>query len=206
MILPERLKRVGQVNPVFIWNKMKVVVVHGCNDNKQEAFEGGRENTRHWHPWLKEELEKRGIEFSGELYPDDWNPDYSEWIKVFEKNKIDKETILVGHSCGGGFLLRWLGENKCRIKKLILVAPAITYGEYVNPSLVSFDLNKDCIKHVDKTVIFSSFNESKGLKKALRIICDKLEISPVLFKDKGHFTLEDMGTREFPELLEEILN
>ena len=55
--------------------------------------------------------------------PEPWKPDYEKFKKEFEKYKVDENTILVGHSCGCAFLVRWLGETKKKIYKLILVAP-----------------------------------------------------------------------------------
>lgn len=74
-------------------------------------------------------MKNRKIEVSADLYPQDWRPHYDDWKKVFEKNEINSDTILIGHSSGGGFLVRWLGEAKIKIKKLILVALAIMNEE-----------------------------------------------------------------------------
>ncbi len=48
---------------------MNVIIVHGSNSSKKESKEGKPENERHWKPWLKKELEKRGIPVSNEFYP-----------------------------------------------------------------------------------------------------------------------------------------
>jgi hypothetical protein len=68
-----------------------VIIVHGANEDEKSAKEGGVENTRHWHPWLKKELEERGVDVSGELYPRDWEPDYNEWKELFEKTRLMKK-------------------------------------------------------------------------------------------------------------------
>ena len=53
-----------------------------------------------------------------------YQPKYELWKTEFEKNEIDEETSLVGHSNGAGFIIRWLSENKdVRVDKVILVAP-----------------------------------------------------------------------------------
>lgn len=99
---------------------MNCIIVHGSNSSEKHANEGLPRNERHWKPWIKKELEKRGFDVSNELYPKDWLPDYEEWKKVFERNKIDENTILIGHSAGTAFILRWLSENKRKVDKLIL--------------------------------------------------------------------------------------
>jgi len=187
---------------------MNVVIVHGCNDDEEEGLEFPRENERHWKPWLKRELEKRGIEVSNELYPEDWKPNYEKWKKIFEKNKVDENTVLVGHSCGGGFLIRWLSETKRKIKKLILVSPGKVKNETLK-SLVGFYGDETC-SHLDKyssgeIVLFTSDNDIPQHIKNAHEYEKELPARVIILKNHGHFTLGDMGTEEFPELLEEVL-
>ncbi len=187
---------------------MNVVIVHGCNDNKEESLESPPENERHWKPWLKRELEKRGIEVSNELYPEDWNPSYEEWKKKFEENKMDEDTVLIGHSCGGGFLVRWLAENKKRIRKLILVSPGKARNEMWE-SLSNLSGGKT-YSGIDKysregIVLFTSDNDIPQHIKNAHEYEKGLPAKIIVLKNHGHFTLGDMGTEEFPELLEEVL-
>lgn len=187
---------------------MNVVIVHGVNDTKEEATspKWESENIRHWKPWLKRELEKRGISVSNELYPQDWDPKYEEWKKVFERNEINENTILIGHSAGGGFLVRWLGETEKKVKKLILVAPAVVHGEWIHPEdLLKFKINPKVKNLAEEIVIFVSDDDSRSILESVEIISKVLQIKPIKFKGKGHFTFGDMGSYEFPELLEEIL-
>jgi uncharacterized protein len=158
-------------------------------------------------PWLKNNLEKRGINVSNKLYPCDWNPIYTEWKKEFEKSIINEDTILVGHSAGCGFLIRWLGESKKKVNKVILVAPAVIQSKkwkFIN-NLLDFELNKDIIKFVNKTVIFFSDNDSKEILNSVNKLSELFYIKPTKLKNHGHFTFGDMGTDEFPELLDKIL-
>lgn len=186
---------------------MNCIIVHGSNSNEKEAKKGGVENTRHWHPWLKKELEKKGIKASGELYPADWKPEYKQWKNVFEKNKIDENTVLVGHSAGCAFLLRWLSESKRKVRKVILVAPYILdmpEAPFLS-DLVNFEINKDIKNCFDELIIFYSANDNKCIIDSAILINKKLGGKIIRFKDKGHFTLGSMKTREFPELLDAIL-
>ena len=187
---------------------MNVIIVHGANDSKEGAFEGGRENTRHWFPWLRKELEKRKIKFSSELYPKDWEPDYEEWKSIFEKNEINEDTILVGHSLGCGFILRWVAENKRRVKKIILVAPYVLDSKELPglSNMVNFNFDESMKDYYQEMVVFSSENDYSFILKSVKEINNKLNPRHILFKDKGHFTRKDLGKEEFPELLEEILN
>ena len=55
--------------------------------------------------------------------PEPYQPQYSSWRAEFEHYDIDENTLLVGHSYGAGFLIRWLSEHPMKIAKLVLVAP-----------------------------------------------------------------------------------
>jgi hypothetical protein len=158
-------------------------------------------------PWIKKNLEKEDIDVSNKLYPKDWNPNYTDWKKEFEKNRIDQNTVLVGHSTGCAFLLRWLGEKKRKVGKLILVAPAVLPSEkweFIN-DLLNFEINRDIRDFVKKITVFVSNNDSKEILKSVEVISELFSIAPVKLLNRGHFTLEDMKKEEFPELLCKIL-
>ena len=55
-------------------------------------------------------------------------------------------------------------------------------------------------------VIFTSNDEEKDGKTSVKIYYDALGGRIIELKNHGHFTKEDMGTEEFPELLKEVLN
>ncbi len=183
-----------------------VVLVHGSNDNEKEGLEFPRENQRHWFPWIKDELEKQGINVSHELYPMDWSPNYEKWKKVFEKNKINKNSILIGHSAGAGFLVRWLEETKRKIKKLILVAPYVVHDGEADwlKEFVNFKFDKSLKNYYDELIIFYDKKDMKGILQNVSIIKKILGGKVIDVKNHGHFTEEDTGTKEFPELLNEI--
>lgn len=87
----------------------------------------GGDSTTNWFPWLKSIKEKKGHEVFVPDFPNTEFPIYEEWCEHWEKiyaSKVDKDSVLVGHSLGGSFLLRWLSESNTSIAQLILVAPA----------------------------------------------------------------------------------
>ncbi len=94
-----------------------VIIVHGCNDKDKEKLSQGEQeqNLRHWISWLKNELKKKEIKCFNPLMPKNWNPKYKYWKEEIEKTPVDKNSILIGHSAGGGFWLDCLGKQ---IKKL----------------------------------------------------------------------------------------
>ena len=183
------------------------IIVHGSNSSKKEAKEGKPENLRHWKPWLKKNLEKRGIKTSNDLYPEDWLPDYDKWKKVFEKNIINEKTILVGHSAGTAFILRWLSENKRKVDKIILIAPSvIRTGKYEYLSkLKNFKYDSSLKKCFNTLTIFYSDNDDEDIIKSAKKVHEVVGGKIFNLKGRGHYTLDDMETEEFPELLAEVL-
>ena len=102
----------------------KVYVIHGCPSNIKKAMDPEtRTYDKHWIPWIKEELQSRGVEVETPLMPNPWEPIYEAFKVESNKYPVDEESILIGHSCGSAFLVRWLGDTKQKISKLILVAP-----------------------------------------------------------------------------------
>ena len=184
------------------------IILHGSNSTEEESKEGLPENERHWKPWLKKELEKKGINVSNDIYPKDWNPSYNEWKNVFEDNIVNEKTILVGHSAGGAFLVRWLWETKKKIKKLILVSPGKAGKE--SRKTLSNLYGSDTYKHIgnyvkEEIIVFTSNNNIPSHIKSADEYAKELPAKVINLKNHGHFTLGDMGTEEFPELLEEVL-
>jgi len=189
--------------------KINCIIIHGCPSDEEKAMDPEtRTYDKHWMPWIKEKLEAAGIKTEVPLMPEPWAPDYEKFKQEFEKYPVTENTILVGHSCGCSFLVRWLGESKVRIKKLILVAPW-KIGEDASPASKAFyDFTfdgtlKDRVGHI---VMFTSDTERENGKRGLEMFHGAIGGEIVNLKGHGHYILGDMGTAEFPELLVAVKN
>jgi predicted alpha/beta hydrolase family esterase len=143
--------------------------------------------------------------------PRSYNPDYKTHERVFNQMEISDKTILVGHSCGGGFLVRYFSEHKeLRPKKIILVAPWIDLENYLkelNPNSDFFDFEIDT-EITQRTKLHCMISSDDGIEIIDSVNKLERELPDMLmhnFTGKGHFTEPDLGTKEFPELLELIL-
>lgn len=138
--------------------------------------------------------------------PDPWEPDYNKYKKEFEKYKIDENSILVGHSCGCAFLVRWLGETKQKIRKLILVAPwkIPDKNDRFKKAFYEYTIDKTIKSRVKEIIMFTADNEEDDGRKSLKIFLEVLGGRVIELKGRGHYTFSDMGTEEFPELINEI--
>lgn len=177
---------------------MSVYLLHGCPDSEHEG------NNRDWISWTQSQLVECGIHASAPLMPQPWTPNYGVFKTEFEKNEITKHDILVGHSCGGAFLVRWLGDTKQKVKKLILVAPwKISEGQ---EEYYGFEIDKTIPERVGEIVMFTSDDEEDDGKESVKIFHEALGGKLVELSGRGHFDREGMGTDAFPELLYEILS
>ena len=186
---------------------MTVYILHGCPSDIEKAMNPEtRTYNKHWIPWLKEQLVARGIDVETPLMPNPWAPDYVEFRKEFEKFPVSEDDILIGHSCGGAFLVRWLGDSKQKIAKLILVAPwkVPDAGDRLREEYYGFEIDKTIPDRVGEIVMFTSDNEEEDGKKSVKIFHEALGGKLVELPDKGHYTMKDMGTTVFPELLAQI--
>ena len=139
--------------------------------------------------------------------PNPWEPNYQAFKKEFEKYPVSENDILIGHSCGTTFLLRWLGDTKQKIAKLILVAPwAIAdKNDEARKAFYEHPIDESIKSRVGEIIYFTSDNEREDGQKSLKIIHNILGGKIIELKKHGHYTLRDMGTEEFPELLAETL-
>ncbi|MBP6925490.1 MAG: alpha/beta hydrolase [Candidatus Pacebacteria bacterium] len=165
----------------------------------------------HWFPWVQKQLTRQDILCQALEMPQSYNPTYMEHERVLNQMEISNETILVGHSCGGGFLLRYLSEHpSLSPKKVILVAPWLDpegYLKELSPESDYFDFTIDpaLTKRATLHCMYSSDDSQEVLDSVYRIQKELPDIGMHTLTDKGHFTEPDLGTKEFPELLELIL-
>ena len=187
----------------------RVIIIHGCPSNVEKAMDPQtRTHDKHWIPWLKKELIIKGIKVEVPLMPTPWKPEYEKFKEELEKYTITENTTLIGHSCGGAFLVRWLGETKRKIHKLILVAPwKIPDGtDAIKKAFYEYTIHREVRSQVKEIIMFTADDEEEDGKKSLEIFYNALGGKIVNLKGRGHYMLSDMGTEKFPELLEEILS
>ena len=178
------------------------VIIHGCPATQSDtAFD------KHWIPWVKKELNARGIPTIAPHMSEPWNPNYEAYKKEFQKEDINEQTTLIGHSCGASFLVRWLGESKRKIDTLILVAPWKIAGENdMEKAFYEYPIDGTIPSRVGRIVFFTADNEEREGKESLEIFHSALGGIIVNLSGRGHYVMDDMGTEKFPELIDEVIN
>ena len=181
-----------------------IIIIHG-SVSKEEFSESPLQSAKHWLPWAKEQLSTLGYTVNIPEMPEPYKPVYEEWKNILEKFEIGEETILIGHSCGGGFLVRWLSEHNIRVGKLILVAPWLDPKDELKNGFFDFEIHSNLVEKTKDgiTMFYSTDDEEDILESVEKIKSVAINIKIVEFSDKGHFTESDAVT-ELPEILEEI--
>ncbi|MEK6927132.1 MAG: class I tRNA ligase family protein [Nanoarchaeota archaeon] len=184
------------------------IIIHGSpSKDRTNESDYKPENEKHWISWIKNELEEREVKTATPQMPTPWAPKYEEWKSIMNKFDVNENTLLIGHSAGGAFIVRWLYETKKKIRKLILVSPGKS-GHEGRATLTDFygkgDYS-DIKKNIEKIVIFTSEDD---INYHIPIAYEyKEELAGKLIhlgKGYGHFCEKEMGKKEFPELFNEI--
>jgi predicted alpha/beta hydrolase family esterase len=184
------------------------IIIHGMPD-RDEYFnvEGDSQSNSHWIPWLQQQLIVNGVSTQTPDMPEAYEPDYQKWLSIFSNFKIDENTILVGHSCGSGFLIRYLSENDVKVGSVFLVAPWLDTDQTLNTNFFEFEIDRDFVsKTKSVNLIYSTDDYADVLDSVNKIVGEVGGVNVIKFENKKHFTFEDMKTRAFPELLDLILS
>jgi predicted alpha/beta hydrolase family esterase len=180
------------------------IIIHGCPSTPEgEGYAQPRGYDKHWIPWVAAELSARGISTRVPLMPSPWAPDYQAYKKAFERHRVGEHTILIGHSCGCAFLVRWLGETKQRIDTLVLVAPwkVPKEGDAVRKAFYEWAIDPTISDRVRKIIMFTSGTEAEAGKQSLGMYHAALGGTVIDLPGRGHYISVDGKPQDFPELL-----
>lgn len=191
---------------------MNAILVPGRPDKNEHYNPNNPSNSEdHWFSWLKRQLILKDIHAVSIEPPFPFRPRYEEWKIEFERFDITPKTILVGHSCGGGFLIRYLSEHKdLKVGKVVLVAPwtnPLNYDVSDTADFFDFELDPNFPSRTEGLTVFISSDDEPSVVKTVDILKD--EVSGIKYREyasKGHFCLDDLGGVEFPELLKELFS
>jgi predicted alpha/beta hydrolase family esterase len=191
---------------------MKNAILVPGRPDKEEHYNPLRPSNSedHWFGWLKRQLILKDIHAVAIEPPFPFRPRYEEWKKEFERFDITPETILVGHSCGGGFLVRYLSEHReLKVGKVVLVAPWMNPFNYEvsdTDSFFDFEIDGEFPSRTAGVTVFISSDDEKSVIKTVEILKEKVaNLRLKQYSDRGHFCTSDLNGVAFPELLEEVV-
>lgn len=184
------------------------IIIHGIPDKEHYLNNGSpRQSNNHWLPWLKNELGLNNIQTNIPEMPIPYEPNYTVWKAVFEQFPINENTILIGHSAGAGFLIRYLSENNIKVGKVILVAPWVDPMSELNElgceDFFKFEIDKNLVSKTQCVHVLYSTDDDASILETAKILKENIQdIKYHEFTNRGHFTTEPGYTNDtFPELL-----
>jgi len=185
------------------------IILHGKPD-KEEYYDPRQPSLSndHWLPWLQKQLIIKDIKTDTPEVARAYDPDWETWCREVERFYIGPDTILIGHSCGGGFWVKYLSLNKdIQVGKVILVAPwTDPDGDETRGFFDGYNIDKSLIKRTKGITIFHSDDDMGNVHKSVAEIRKKITGAKYReFHKYGHFDSAGMGTQEFPELLKEAV-
>lgn len=184
------------------------IILHGLSTREEyyDSTEPSSSNS-HWFPWLQRQLILKDFKADTPEIPFVYKMNYTDWVREVERFEITEETLLVGHSMGGGFWVRYLSEHpETRVAKVVLVAPWLNLSHEEDTDFFDFTLNPNITRQTKEFVVFESDNDSMDVQNSVAFLKEKLSgVKFVSFHNYGHFCFSDMKTAAFPELLEETL-
>lgn len=163
-----------------------------------------------WFPWVKQELEQLEYKVHIPQFPTPENQTLETWFDVFKRYEkfVDKDTLMIGHSLGGAFLLRVLETLSSSVVCVCIVAAPVGVRPIRNwegdQQFIGhpFDWRK-IREHARSFIVFHSDNDpyvslGNGAETA-----KQLGISLSFIPKAGHFNAA-AGYTEFRELLDQI--
>lgn len=179
------------------------IILHGM-PSKEEYYsdEYPSASNFQWLPWLQKQLLIRDIFAVTPEMPLSFLPEYLAWKKEFERHDVTAETILVGHSCGAGFLVRWLSEHKdVKVGRVFLVAPWIDPEKTLATGMFDFAIDPEFISRTKGVTVYVSNDDDSDIHESVQMINGPVTgIEVKQFAGRGHFLSDN-----FIELRDDIL-
>lgn len=103
-----------------------VTVIHGYGVRPESM----------WFPWLRQDLERRGLDVLIPRLPDPFRPNFEKWMAAAAPavRLWTRSTLVVAHSFGGALAVRLLEkEAEHKVAAVVLVAPLFTSTINIEP-------------------------------------------------------------------------
>lgn len=176
------------------------LIIHGTAGYPEE----------NWFPWLKKQLEERGYKVIVPQFPTPENQNPEHWFKTLSsyESSFSEETIIVGHSCGGLFLLRVLEKLNVKIKAAVFVAASVGIlplkHHEVDLPFLEKPLDWEKIrKSASHFFVFHSEDDPYICIENGEKIAQEVGTDLIRLKDAGHFNAKSSYTT-FELLLEKL--
>lgn len=186
------------------------IILHG-GPSKEEYYDPSLPSmsNSYWIPWLQAQLLKHDIPTVTPEVPWSFDRNWDTWSKELERYDIGPETILIGHSTGGGFIVKYLSiHENLKVGKVVLVAPWLDPDrEHTVNFFDDFEVDPTIVSRAAHGImVFNSSDDQESVQKTVHILREKVQhIDYREFENYGHFWFDEKKMSKFPELLEEVI-
>ena len=184
------------------YDMKNVILIHGYN-GIPKIYE-----------WLKDELEKLKYNVILPEFPPREGVIYEEWKKIFDQYRpyIDSDSIIVAHSIGNEFIIKYMNENDLNTKLYISLAGFSQYFEREDKQ----DLNRACRNFLVSKNELENFKAKCNKRYSIYFDNDHLvpfdileqfpksiDATPILIENIGHMGKKS-GVEKIPQIMELI--
>ncbi|MCL4363840.1 alpha/beta hydrolase [Patescibacteria group bacterium] len=163
-----------------------------------------------WFPWLKEKLEEEGLHVIVPKFPTPEGQSLSTWLNILNKYKeyINEETIFVGHSLGGMFLLKVLEQLKGHVSAAFFVSAPVGVRpiKYYDSDYAFTHFEFDWPSIIHKAKKFRAYHSDNDPYVSLgngKELARRLGIELTFIPSAGHINAES-GWIKFDKLYQDI--
>lgn len=160
--------------------------------------------------WLKEELEKREYQVIMPEFPSKEEISFRSWVEVLDsyKDKFDTNTIVIAHSIGNSFALRYLEINDIHVKLFVGLAGfckkfKMNGRESLNNAIEEFCNTNEILNSREKTdKIYAIYSNTDHIVPIdiLEDFSEQLSAESILLENVGHMGSKS-GIKQLPEVL-----
>lgn len=179
--------------------KQNLILIHSYNGDTADSFADS----------LKLFCEKIGLSYCFPIFPIRKDASYESWKCVMDRQLINSDTIIVAHSLGTNFIVRYLAEKQLPIQMYAGVAGYLHYEgrkdleeilSDFTPSEEEFSLCHELIRY---RYAFFSDNDRMNPKEKLIDYAEHLDAEKICIHDAGHFD-PSSGVKRI-EILEQFI-
>lgn len=178
------------------------VIIHGTKGNQYE----------NWIPWLFQKLTDLNFNVLVPQFLTPEGQDFENWSRILDSylEFIDENTIIVAHSIGAVFALKYFNSRQKQFKNLISVSgfrEAQLIQEYDELNKTFFVEKEKCnLRDLisEKTISFLSENDPYLDLKILHEFANLLNAKIISVPKGGHFNL-DSGYDKFKQLFDAVI-
>ena len=177
-------------------------IIHGFNGDTTYTF----------GPWLKNELEKRNYNVIMPEFPIRSLATFNGWANILDEYKdlFNQDTVVVCHSIGNPFIIKYLNKNHLKAKLYVSVAGfcklfTIPDREDLNKAFIDFKVSHTDIDYCKKNIEyrFSLYSDTDRVVPfdVLENFVKELNSNPVFIPVAWH-----MGNKENTTKLPQIID